>query len=765
MLWVAFPAILLRALALGDKRLRWLPHDGRGFLSDLVVAATLGLLVIGLLQLRWKKLGRAASFVIMIAWVLVNGGNHEHVAVLDSNASAGFAGFLTDGTFLVGSVGHVRRLWLLVILGVALPWGASRVIALSISRRVLALRTGVFALAATLLLAFVPASLAVAPWRLSHFVEDALGFGAAASATIVHAAARDRRAMETQAPPSWSAQTAFMRTQDLSGTPTVPGLDVDRGAVAAQRPNVLLVLIEGVSGPFLPSIAARHGVKPMRSMHKLDAIAARGMTWSSFINHNRQTDRGEYSALCGDYPELRAVTARMRYIAQGARKRCLPETLKEAGYRTAYLQAADLAFMSKGPFMHNIGFDEVRGRESFSSPRFESGWGVDDQTLFDGTLEYLDRLRTEDVRPWFVTVLTVGTHHPYLVPDDFEALDGESGHARAVRYSDDAVARLVQGLRDRGLLDNTLVLIGSDEASGLAGERTAERVLDTVAQSWGFLVALLPGGQRGVRDEVFFQSDLAVSVLDYLGLRDEAYVGRSVFRAYPSPRPVVFAHVYSQRIHFFEPDVGRLHSCTEDFSVCAAYSSPSRGLFGTVWNDAATDPAALALMREAQSYSVRALDSSRGKDVLQLYASGKTDLTLRPQKEGRERILGGLQLYIDANKQLRVSLDLEVTGGDPGAKVELLHWLNSYQNKRENHVYFASTSPTLTIGDRFRLEYTYAQEPAFVQVDARVDARISSGDELQVHIHGAQIRVEDIPPHAVLNRGVVTLFDVTHRSR
>ena len=77
--------------------------------------------------------------------------------------------------------------------------------------------------------------------------------------------------------------------------------------------------------------------------------------------HARRTNRGLYSGLCGELPNLQVGVPKMTAYLDGGTRECLPKVLRRNGYRTVYLQAAPLAFMLKDQFMRKAGFEELIG--------------------------------------------------------------------------------------------------------------------------------------------------------------------------------------------------------------------------------------------------------------------------------------------------------------------------------------------------------------------------------------------------------------------
>lgn len=82
----------------------------------------------------------------------------------------------------------------------------------------------------------------------------------------------------------------------------------------------------------------------------LTSLRSEAVYFSKFISQQRQTNRGQYAILCGDFPNLAKIEAKANIymnLLPFQRKKCLPQVLKEQGFSTAYLQAAPITFMSK----------------------------------------------------------------------------------------------------------------------------------------------------------------------------------------------------------------------------------------------------------------------------------------------------------------------------------------------------------------------------------------------------------------------------------
>lgn len=370
-------------------------------------------------------------------------------------------------------------------------------------------------------------------------------------------------------------------------------------------PNILMIMVEGLSGAYLPTIADYHGLKDPaivlpgleRGLHKRWFRVYRNV-----LGMQRKTDRGSYSMLCGEYPHLDSAPSKMTAVAEGKTSpECLPAILGRHGYYTSYQQAANLEFMGKERFMPRIGFDEALGGIDLVEAEEIEGWGLTDARFYARAGARLQALDQEQDGPWFATLLNVGTHHPFPAPEGRDVSDSdmtvfdpegseisveEQHRARQTAFStmSGELLTLLDGLEQEGILDDTLVIITSDEAGGfIQGERDS----GPLDGNFGFMAVRPPTDfdrqYLRPRDDLVAHIDVALTAVDAAGIDDTGrLIGHSLLAAESGrERGVLLGNTYAAQSLFLLSS-GRLMSCAETLLRCDAWTFEPGRIFGTL---------------------------------------------------------------------------------------------------------------------------------------------------------------------------------------
>ena len=677
-------------------------------LLDAGVAITVALAALLLGRVHWAP---AALFLAAVALLQV--ANNETVIAMDTVVSLSDLGQGLDGHFLRGSASRLSAPGY-----AALTLGSAALCAAALARGP---RRGRLLPPARLLLPCLAAAVAA----LFLLAPRTGGWEASNPLLLTLTRPRAAPAAPSALPPPPAA---------LDALPPAEGESLVRRAPGAAR-NVLLVVLEGIPGVYLRQVQEATGVSYPLVMPALSRIAEHGLVAPRFLTHNRQTVRGLYSLLSGDYPGLSLLTpkiyAYMR-LPPESRRPCLPEILARAGYATAFLQAADLAYMSKDQFLPQAGFRQVLGREHFHSQYVPFGWGPDDRAFFEGAARFIEDLDRRQ-SPWLVTLLTVGTHHPYAVPDEW-ASRWPTRKEAAVAWLDAALEAFWRRLEEAGILEDTLVIFTSDESHGVTGQ--------PFGRFWGLAVAVAPegaparaaGGGPLLQPGVFGLVDLPHSVLDYLGLAERTPVPgrRSLFRRQEAGRSLLFGPyaLLEDGTVAEAADGGRVQTWA------AAGGGPGGGPFAPAYTRRVLDgEEGLALagrLRREQAAADGSLDPGPAQA-----GSGGSELVLLSDREfvldrpGARVLSTGQYLAFPAGTLVTVSLQADVRAddlaggaGSAGGAVRLSLLVN-----RENEPIGLPPLriPALHEGEGLELSFSFRAEGPLDRVWAHLSARPEDG--------------------------------------
>lgn len=666
LLFLAFPCFLpaLRRLLTPDT------FEPLGLISD----CGLGLL---LLLAAWRA-PRWLRGLLVISWALLQAAASELLAAMQRLPSWQDVHYLFDSDFVVNSMAGLHLaspLWSGALLVSAVVACLPRVQPPSarMVQSCLALALALLVLQGWLSREFAAAAPAARYNPLHWLVADAVSMPFP-----------KERGLTIQDLP------VGLRQLDLSGTPLLEN---------GRARNVLIVVLEGTSGVYHPEIREAMGLESSRAVDMTGLIGATAdaALIPDFVTHSHQTIRGLYSLLCGDFSKFSYETSKAFELMQDNADRagdCLPARMAAEGWATHYLQGAGLTFMSKDRVMPTVGFQQVHGSDWFAAQEQEGSfiWGVTDPTFFKGARSYISTLQNQ-ARPWMLTLLTVGTHQPYAVSEGVAA-DYPSRKLAAVGVLDQAVAEFIHGLRTDGVLDDTLVIITSDESHGS----------DIVgwASSWGLTLLLTPDQDRLPRiiDGTFGLVDMEASILDYLDLTIPASViGRSFFREYRTQREMLSYTSSTLRYHSAE---GQRYECTRDgtcqYGTAPSILGPPPAHFNR--DDQGLGPHLFAMATVLD----HKLASGKPTQSLQ-FASGQIrQLQAQVSNEWTDNLIGAQYLDFPAGSQVRVAIRIKALKAQPeGIQMKLT--LRQFEQEVTSITY--SPFPLLHAGEESRLEFSF----------------------------------------------------------
>ena len=215
-------------------------------------------------------------------------------------------------------------------------------------------------------------------------------------------------------------------------------------------------------------------------------------------------------------------------------------------------------FTDKLKFLGERGFSVMLDAENMPNrDRYETnGWGIDDQTLVDAGLEWLDG-RSDPSRPSLAVYIPLHPHYDYFLPSKVERPFGERSlflkYLNGLRYTDKLFGELIDAYEDRGILKDTLFIFVGDHGQAFQQHPGNQlHGLFTYEENLAVPLVLInrrlfQGGK--VSRCLGSHADLVPTIFDALGLPvPDQSQGQSLLSEDYSYRSVFFATHYSRHL-------------------------------------------------------------------------------------------------------------------------------------------------------------------------------------------------------------------------
>jgi len=237
--------------------------------------------------------------------------------------------------------------------------------------------------------------------------------------------------------------------------------------MAALRPNVVVITVDTLRADRLGC----YGFEAARTPH-IDRLSAEGVRVEHAIAATPITLPSHSTIFTGLYPPAHGVRDNGRYRLPDEVE-TLAERFKSAGYRTQAFVSAMVLHRRYNLSQGFDGYDDQLRREG--EPAMFMIQERSGERTMDRVLKWLETALAppKDRAPFFLWVHLFDPHQPYAPPAE-DAKVSPTLYDGEIASADRQVGRLIEELRKRGVLDDTVVTFTSDhgESLGEHGEAT-----------------------------------------------------------------------------------------------------------------------------------------------------------------------------------------------------------------------------------------------------------------------------------------------------
>jgi len=240
-------------------------------------------------------------------------------------------------------------------------------------------------------------------------------------------------------------------------------------AVDLSGRNVMIFIMESMSAEHSALLhpelyPAEVGGGPAGFTQFLDSLMRTGVVCRKMYANGTRSIQAMPSVL-GSIPSFRTPFVLMPQSLGESRQ--LPAILRDMGYTTAFFCGSERGSMGFGAYARSAGIDRLVSREDYEarhgSGDFDGFWGIWDEKF----LQFAGEELAEMPEPFFATLFTLTSHHPFVVPEKYaDSLpDGYTPIHKGVAYDDMAFRRFFERFGNEPWFRRTLLVFVADHVS------------------------------------------------------------------------------------------------------------------------------------------------------------------------------------------------------------------------------------------------------------------------------------------------------------
>lgn len=310
----------------------------------------------------------------------------------------------------------------------------------------------------------------------------------------------------------------------------------DSAAVNLAGRNVVVFIMESMSAEhsayLCPEVYADREVKGFTPF--LDSLMQNGLVFKRMYANGTRSIQAMPSVL-GSLPSFRTPFVLMPQSLGESRQ--LPAMLADKGYATLFFCGSEHGSMGFGAYARSAGVERLVSREDYEARHgtgdFDGYWGIWDEPF----LQFMGEELAATPEPFFATLFTLSSHHPFVVPEQYAATlpDGYTRIHKGVAYDDQAFRRFFHRFGGEEWFRRTIFVFVADHVSS---EKFAEKTRSYPGNMHivGF-IHTPDGALQGEVREVTQQLDIMPTVLGLTGNTEPYFAfGRDVLNEPQRPR-------------------------------------------------------------------------------------------------------------------------------------------------------------------------------------------------------------------------------------
>ncbi len=284
--------------------------------------------------------------------------------------------------------------------------------------------------------------------------------------------------------------------------------------------NVFIIALESFSKEYMGSINGKGtGCTPF-----MDSLIGQSRTFVNAYSNGKTSIQGIPSIVASIPSWMNEAYISSPYASNQISS--LASLLKEQGYYTAFFHGGTNGTMGLNGFASLAGYENYYGRTEYNNEKdYDGSWGIWDEEFF----KYTAKTVSQQKQPFFATLFTLTSHHPYPIPEKYKGRfkEGKLPIEKSIRYSDYALSQFFKTAKTMPWFKNTLFVFVADH-TGITENRFYQGKIGNNAIP--ILYYMAESDLKGIDSTITQQIDIQASILDYINYPSSYFsFGSSVF--------------------------------------------------------------------------------------------------------------------------------------------------------------------------------------------------------------------------------------------
>ncbi len=234
-----------------------------------------------------------------------------------------------------------------------------------------------------------------------------------------------------------------------------PILEYDNSEI--KHANVVIIILESFSREYIGALNKGSGYTPF-----LDSLMENSLVFTRAFANGKRSMEAMPSIIAGlpALTDIAYITSRF----SSNKINSIAGILSNEGYYTAFFHGGKNGTMGFDQFANIAGFNDYYGMNEYPyESDYDGNWGIYDEEY----LQYFAQKISKFQEPFFTSVFTLTSHHPYEIPEKYKTKFpvGTLNIHESIGYTDYSLKKFFESAKKTDWYNNTLFIITADHTA------------------------------------------------------------------------------------------------------------------------------------------------------------------------------------------------------------------------------------------------------------------------------------------------------------